>query len=193
MPALSTDKFKKVGKPGTATTLASPGHTIGGTSITVASTTNWPTDTGVTFAIDRAEIVGGVEQQVAGSYTVWHGVVTSATTIGSMTLSTDSPNSDQNYSAGSLTRVYIPISTSVWNEAMDGVLVEHNQDGTHDEALITSRTEDTAPDPDADYVLTYDTSALALKKAKIQNLQTNSSSWISNVMPAPRSYIARAW
>ena len=112
MPALNTDKLLQVGKPGTATTLASPGHTIGGTSITVGSTTNWPTATAVAFAIDRAELVGGQEVQIPGTYTEWIGVVTGATTIGSMTISSDSPNSDQNYSAGSLTRVYIPVSAT---------------------------------------------------------------------------------
>lgn len=130
MAASATDYFKKVGKPGSATTLAAPGHTIGGTSITVASTTNWPTGTGVTFAIDVATIVGGSEQQTAGTYTLWNGVVTSATTIGSMTLHADSPNSDQNYAAGSLTRVYIPVSSGHTNTLMDGILVHADQDGT---------------------------------------------------------------
>lgn len=130
MAASATDYFKKVGKPGSATTLAAPGYTTGGTSITVASTTNWPTGTGVTFAIDVATIVGGSEQQTAGTYTLWNGVVTSATTIGSMTLHADSPNSDQNYAAGSLTRVYIPVSSGHTNTLMDGILVHADQDGT---------------------------------------------------------------
>jgi hypothetical protein len=53
MPS-NADKLMKVGSPGTATTLSAPGYTIAGTSINVASTTNWPTDTGVVFAIDEA-------------------------------------------------------------------------------------------------------------------------------------------
>jgi len=187
MSASSLDKFKYVGKPGTATTLSAPGHTIGGTSITVASTTNWPTGSGVTFAIDSVTVAGDSSTQVAGTYTTWNGVVTSATTIGSMTLADDSPNSDQNYSAGSLTRVYITISAEHTNNIIDGILVEHNQDGTHDEALITSRTEDTDPDPDADFVLTYDTSATALKKAKLSNLTGAADGWIKNVLPAVSS------
>ena len=130
MPALNTDKLLQVGKPGTATNLASPGHTIGGTSITVGSTTNWPTATAVAFAIDRAELVGGQEVQIPGTYTEWIGVVTGATTIGSMTISSDSPNSDQNYSAGSLTRVYIPVSATRENKIVEWGLVHADQDGT---------------------------------------------------------------
>lgn len=136
MAAATTDKLMKVGTPGTATTLASPGHTIGGTSITVGSTTNWPTDTQVAFAIDRVTLNGTEEVQVAGSYTEWTGIVTSGTTIGSMSLSSYSPNSDQNYSAGSLTRVYIPVSATRENEIVEWGDVEHNLDGTHDNTVV---------------------------------------------------------
>lgn len=53
-----------------------------------------------------------------------------------------------------------------------GILVEHNQDGTHDEAIITSRTEDTSP-ATGDFVLTSDVSASnALKKVQLGNIST---------------------
>ena len=59
-----------------------------------------------------------------------------------------------------------------------GIKVEHNQDGTHDEALITSRTEDTAP-ATGDYVLTSDVSASnALKKVTLTNLGSNGT-WMT--------------
>ena len=132
------DYFLKVGKPGSATTLSAPGYTTGATTITVGSTANWPTDTKVAFAIDRAEIVAGEEVQIAGTYTEWTGQVTGATTIGSMVLSSDSPNSDQNYAAGSLTRVYIPVSATRENNLIDGILEHANQDGT----LITQAVRD---------------------------------------------------
>jgi len=48
-----------------------------------------------------------------------------------------------------------------WALYSKGVLVEHEQDGTHGVELITSRTEDTAPDLDSDFLLSYDTSAFA--------------------------------
>jgi hypothetical protein len=92
----------------------------------------------VAFAIDRAEIIAGEEVQIAGTYTEWTGQVTGATTIGSMVLSSDSPNSDQNYSAGSLTRVYIPVSATRENKLVEGILQHANQDGT----LITQAVRD---------------------------------------------------
>jgi hypothetical protein len=127
MPALSTDYLTKVGDPGTATTLAAPGHLIGGTSITVVSTANYPTTTGCIFAIDTVTIVNGEEVRDAGSYTEWEGVVTGATTIESMVLRY---GTDQNYPAGATTRVYIPVSSSRENRLIDGLLVSLDQDGT---------------------------------------------------------------
>lgn len=67
-----------------------------------------------------------------------------------------------------------------------GIKVEHNQDGTHKAALITSRTEDTAPDVGADFLLTYDTSATALKKVKPSNLGLTTG-WVAGQLPAVSS------
>lgn len=128
MAAANTDYFTKVGDPGTATTLAAPGHLIGGTSITVVSTANYPTTTGVIFAIDAVTIVNGEEVRTAGTYTEWEATVTGATTIENMTLRY---GTDQNYSAGSTTRVYIPVASSRENRMIDGLLVEHGQNGKH--------------------------------------------------------------
>ena len=124
----ATDYFKKTGNS-TATTMSSPGHLIGGTSITVGSTANWPTTTGSTFAIDSVTLNGTEEVQVPGTYTVWHGQVVGST-ITNMTLAAESPNSDQNYAAGSLTRVYIPVSAALHNKMVDGILTHADQDGT---------------------------------------------------------------
>lgn len=127
MAATNADYFTHVGSPGTATTLAAPGHTIAGTTFNVVSTTNWPTDTGVIFAVDTVTVTNGVEVRNVGSYTEWEGVVTSSTTISNATLRY---GTDQNYSAGSTTRVYIPVSSSRENRLADGLLVAHNQDGS---------------------------------------------------------------
>lgn len=126
MTALPTDYFTHVGVPGTATTLSAPGHSVAGTTINVVSTSNWSTDTGVIFAMDTVTLVNGVETRVVGSYTEWEGVVTSATVIGSMVLRY---GTDQNYPAGSTTRVYIPVSSSRENRLVDGLLVSHKQTG----------------------------------------------------------------
>lgn len=129
MAAASTDYFTKVGNPGTATTLDAPGHAIAGTSITVVATTNWPTDTGVIFAIDTVTLVDGEEVRDVGSYTEWEGVVASGTSITNMVLRY---GSDQNYPAGSTTRVYVPVASSERNRSVDGILADHSQAGAHE-------------------------------------------------------------
>jgi len=131
MAASISDYFTHLGTPGSATSLAAPGHTIGGTTFNVDSTSLWPTDTAVIFAVDTT--VSGV--RVAGTYTVWRGLVTSGTAITSCTLMY---GTDQNYSAGTTTRVYILPTTSRENRLVDGILVGHNQDGTHKTDTVTT-------------------------------------------------------
>src|SRR5687768_13156390 len=108
MPAAATDYFMEVGEPGTATNLASPGYTQGDDNITVVSTTNFPTATGVIFGIDRVTIVNGAEVRVPNSYCVFAGVVDSATQIVDLDLLVGTP---QDYDPGALTRVYITVSS----------------------------------------------------------------------------------
>lgn len=128
MAASANDLFMEVGDPGTATTLSAPGYTSGGTSITVGSTSGWPTATGVTFAIDEAEVVNGVEVQVAGTYNEYAGTVNTGTSV--TNISWQRGVGDRNYSAGALTRVYIPVSAERENRLVEGMLVSHDQDGT---------------------------------------------------------------
>jgi len=133
MAANETDKFQKKGAS-TVTTLAAPGKALSATSITVGSTTNWPTDTGITFAI---RVVDSDGELVAGTYTEWVGTVTSGTTLAFN--ATPVYGSDQVYAAGSTTQVFIPLSSYSHNKEIDGLLTEHRQDGTHD---ITQLVDD---------------------------------------------------
>lgn len=48
--------------------------------------------------------------------------------------------SDQVYAAGSTTQVYIPLSSYAHNKLVDGILTEHNQDGTHADVTVDSLT-----------------------------------------------------
>jgi len=72
---LNTDKFLHVGNPGTATNLSAPGYTVGNTTINVASTADFPTDTAVIFGIDTATTSSGVQVRTPGSYCVFVGIV----------------------------------------------------------------------------------------------------------------------
>lgn len=125
----TTDKFTKVGAPGSATTLAAPGYTTGvSTSIQVGSTTNWQTETKQIFAIDRAQIVNGEEVRIAGTYNEFEGIVTGANTISNIVRR---HGTAQNYPAGSLTRVYIPVASTRENDLIDGLNQDHNGKGNH--------------------------------------------------------------
>lgn len=132
--AASTDKFLKTGAA-TKTTLASPGKAVGAASININSAVNWPTDTAVVFAIRSIELVDGEYHEVSGTYAEFKGIV-SGTTINSLTLVY---GTDQVYTAGSTTEVFIPISSYAHNRMIDALLVTHDQDGTlKDGAVDTS-------------------------------------------------------
>ena len=125
MAASASDKFMKVAIA-TATTLDAPGYTIGNTSITVASTSTWPTDTGVTFAIDEVDANG---DRVANSYNEYVGTVASGTSVTSVS---HVNGTDRDYSAGATTRVYIPVSEERENRLVEGILADHSQSGGHE-------------------------------------------------------------
>lgn len=132
--ASKNDYFKKVGRS-TATTLSSPGYTTGDTSINIGATTNWPTDTGVTFAIDE---VGSDGLRKSGTYNVFNGKVSGAGQVSEVEYVGGDPN--RNYSAGATTRVYILVSAYRDNKFTDGILVQHDQDGTHKDITADSIT-----------------------------------------------------
>lgn len=124
MAANVTDKFKKVGT-GTVTTLAAPGKALGAISINVGSTANYPQDTGIIIAMRTVDANGAL---IAGTYTEWSATVSSATSLA--IVATPVYGSDQIYSAGASTQVYIPTSSYSQNTLIDGILAHANQDGT---------------------------------------------------------------
>lgn len=132
MAANASDMFQKVARS-TATTLSAPGYTVGATSINVASTSNWPADTGITFGIDE---VDGGGNRIAGTYNIFRGTVGSATQLANLTYVGGDAN--RNYSAGATTRVYILVSYARENRLVDGLLVSHDQDGTLKNNTVTT-------------------------------------------------------
>src|ERR1044072_8850270 len=174
MAASSQDYFTKVGNTGTGTTLAAPGHTIAGTGITVGSTTNWPTDTGVVFAVDTVTIVNGEKVRDVGSYTEWEGVVTGATGIGSLVLRY---GTDQNYPAGSTTRVYIPVASAKMNRQVDGILVEHTQAGRHN--MTSPKVTTSINDSNDNELLKVTATASAVNELTLANAATGSAPSLS--------------
>ena len=138
MAASATDLLQEMGLPGSATTLAS-GYTQGDPSITVASTTNMPSATGFTFAIDRVDSDG---VRIAGTYNEFVGTVDTSTTITNVS---KVYGTAQDYASGATTRVFIPFSSERENRIVEWGVVEHNQDGTHssvtaDDITVTDLT-----------------------------------------------------
>lgn len=133
MAASKNDLAQKTGAS-TVTTLAAPGKAMSATSITVGSTTNYPTDTGITIAI---RVVDSNGELVAGTYTEWSAIVTSGTTLGIDAVPVY--GSDQVYAAGSTTQVYIPVSAYSHNRLITAFTAEHSQlDGTHTDITADS-------------------------------------------------------
>lgn len=131
----ATDKFIKVGNPGSATSLAAPGYTVGDGTITVVSTTNWPAGpAGCVFAID---IIGADGLRIDGTYNVYQGTVATATSITNVS-HISGTGTNRNYPAGTTTRVYIVVASEIQNRLVDGLNEEHNQDGTHGAVTATS-------------------------------------------------------
>lgn len=169
MAAAATDLLQEVAIA-TATTLDAPGYTIGDTSVTVASTANMPTATGITFAID---VIDGAGVQVAGSYNEYVGTVATATSITNVS---HQNGTNRNYSAGSTTRVYLPVSAERENRIVEWGTNEHNQDGTHGAVTATSVATDTITEDTATAGVTID--GLLIKDSK---LATNDSVVTTNI------------
>lgn len=130
--ASTNDYFKKTGSS-TVTTLSAPGKALGATSLTVGSTTNYPSDTGIIVAIRVVDTAG---ELVAGTYTEWSATVSSGTSLA--IVATPVYGSDQVYAAGSTTQVYIPLSSYAHNKVVDGVLSQHKQTGEHADTITTN-------------------------------------------------------
>lgn len=123
--ASNTDNFMNVAVAGSQTTLAAPGKSIGAGSINITSASGWPTTTGIIVALRRVDSNGNY---VSGTYTEWAGVLAGTT----ITLNTTPLyGTDQTYAADGLTQVYIPVSASLWNRLVTGLLADHFENGGH--------------------------------------------------------------
>ncbi len=123
MPAANTDKFIKVAS-NTGWQLDASGISDASvTSFGLVSATSFPTDTAVILTIDRVNSSGvatpSLMERIVG--------VMSGTTVTSCVRGLE--GTAQAHAAGAV--VEIVISKSNINKLMEGILVEHNQDGTH--------------------------------------------------------------
>ena len=123
-----TDKFKK-GESLFATTLVSGISTGTGETITLASVTGLPTDTEITLTFDRVDATDVATPSKTERIT---GTI-SGSTLTSYTRGTDG-STEQAHSADAVVE-YI-FNSQDWNDSIDGVLVEHGQDGTHTNTVV---------------------------------------------------------
>lgn len=134
MSASVNDKFQLISASGTVPNVprVTATRSAAGTSLTVDNC-NWDTTTGKIFSTYQVDTSGSV---VAGTQTIWKGVVNSSTSIGSMTRLAGA--SDTGNAIGDYVEI---IPDSEWvNNLISGVLAQHNQDGTHSD--ITATTAD---------------------------------------------------
>jgi len=136
MSASTTDKITHIAV-GTLTELAAPGYTVGDTSINGLDLSTWPTADGVFFGMD---IVDSSGVRVDGSYTEKFGIV-SGNTIGSLQ---HISGPDQDYPAGSTTRMMVLLTGAWANALVDALQTEHDKEGGHADINPTSVTTPSA-------------------------------------------------
>jgi hypothetical protein len=122
MAAASTDKFRK-GASNFSTTLGA-GISDADTTIPLSSATGLPTDTAVTLTIDRVDANGVSTPTKMERVT---GVVSGTDLIDS--LRGEDGSSAAAHDAGAVVEMIWDGET--WNDTVDNLLEEHNQDGTH--------------------------------------------------------------
>lgn len=129
MAAASTDKARKSYSFLQKTLGATIGS--GDTSLTLNNYTNIPTDTAVDFIIDRIDSNGN---RTNSSRELCKGVCTGSA-ITNVTRGLHGTTA-QSHDGGAI--VEFVASGAAWNDLIDLVLVEHNQDGTHSAINATS-------------------------------------------------------
>ncbi len=159
MAANNADKFKKVA-PNTGWQLDASGISSAiVTSFGLVNATGLPTGTGVKITVDRVDASG---VKTPDKMERIDGVIDGTSVI---TCVRGVEGTAQAHGGGAV--VEIVISADLWNDAMDGILVEHGQDGKH----IAPTTAKTTP-VDADTIGMFDSAAsFVYKKLTMLNLK----------------------
>ncbi len=122
--ASNTDKFKKGARRFTTTVGAGGVPDASATTIPLTSVTGLPTDTAIEITIDRIDASGNLtlskEEVVTG--------VISGSNLTTCVRGVE--GTAQAHGAGAV--VEVRLTANQWDDVVDGILAEHNQDGTHD-------------------------------------------------------------
>lgn len=125
MAAANTDKFRK-SYSFTQKTL-NGSITDSATTLTLNNATNLPTDTAVSFVVDRVDSNGNLTPNTRELMT---GVVSGSTVTN--LLRGEHGTTAQAHSSGAV--VEFVNSGKAWNDLMDGILADHSQSGAHEVA-----------------------------------------------------------
>lgn len=123
MAASNTDKFKKA-KRRFSTTIAAGGFAQGATTLPLVSTSGLDTDTAITLVLDP----GNANEEVIT------GVVSGTDVINCVR--GKEGTTDTAHSSGTAASMYF--TETHWDDLVDGVLTQHNQNGTHGAVTATS-------------------------------------------------------
>jgi hypothetical protein len=121
----------------------------------LASASGLPTDTAVTLIIDRVDADGN--EQDSSEWELVTGVISGNNLTNA--LRGEGGTSASAHSSGAV--VEAVVDEESWNDAMTGILVEHSQDGTHDDVTIGTSLDmdgnELILDGDGDTSITADT------------------------------------
>lgn len=143
MAAAATDLFRKLSRRWVGQIGSGGVADASVTTVPLSSATNLATDTGVTVVIDRVDANGAntpsIEETVVG--------VVSGSNLVSCVRGVE--GTAQAHSAGAVVEVLV--TADGYNDMVDGIVVEHNQDGTHKETALDSMITGTEAQGDIIY------------------------------------------
>lgn len=128
--ASATDKFRKTAN-NTSTTITSAIIGSGDTSTTLSNPGRLPTDTAIDLVVDRVDANGN---KTPSKREFMRGVL-SGSTFGTLVRGIGGSTAQAHASGAVVEAVW---DESTWNDAVDGVLVSHNQDGTLKSGSVSS-------------------------------------------------------
>lgn len=175
MAASVNDYFTKVnnGTVAEPAQLSAPKTTVD-TTASLSLSTGWPTDTGINIAIFKTGTDGTVTD---GTVTYWKATLT-GTTLSNMTLK---GGTNQNYTTGDSVVILSPYQ---FNDMVSGMLVEHNNDGTHSSISLTGNIDvnDSSTairDTSDNELLKFSKTASAVNEVTVANAATGNGPTIS--------------
>jgi hypothetical protein len=141
MAASTSDKFRLASSSGrpVVTSLSLP-KAAGATSASLTAATNWNTTTGVDYVMYRRQLntTTNKYEEIAGTRVEGRATL-SGTTLSNMTFDAGTEPAS-GYAADGNT-VVMCAATSTWaDDLVNGILVQHKQDGTHGAVTATSLT-----------------------------------------------------